>query len=286
MISIEAVGRWSSMCLDMTRRNCNEIGGTAPERTSRRAFLSISALLWGMSATLTIVSCASMSARGGMPMPGGWTMSMAWMRMPGQTWLGAAAAFLGMWLVMMISMMQPSLVPMLWRYYQALGGSGQRNRGRLTLLVGASYFIVWAVFGMIAFPIGTTLAEIEIRQPSLARVVPIAVGIVVLIAGAFQFSVWKVHHLASCRDAPQCCRTPQEDVHTAWRHGLRLGLQCSYCCANLMVIPLVVGVMDLRAMVVATAAITLERLASPAERVARVIGVIVVCAGLFLIARA
>jgi hypothetical protein len=27
-----------------------------------------------------------MSALGEMPMPGGWTMSMAWMRMPGQTW--------------------------------------------------------------------------------------------------------------------------------------------------------------------------------------------------------
>jgi hypothetical protein len=37
---------------------------------------------------------------GEMPMPGGWTMSMAWMRMPrqtsGQTWPGVAASFLGM----------------------------------------------------------------------------------------------------------------------------------------------------------------------------------------------
>jgi len=50
---------------------------------------------------------------GEMPMPGGWTMSMAWMRMPGQTWPGAAASFLGMWIVMMVAMMLPSLVPML-----------------------------------------------------------------------------------------------------------------------------------------------------------------------------
>ena len=35
-------------------------------------------------------------------MPGGWTMAMAWMRMPGQTWPGAAASFLGMWVVMMV----------------------------------------------------------------------------------------------------------------------------------------------------------------------------------------
>jgi len=30
-------------------------------------------------------------------MPSDWTTSMAWMRMPEQAWLGAAASFLGMW---------------------------------------------------------------------------------------------------------------------------------------------------------------------------------------------
>ena len=48
-------------------------------------------------------------------------MSMTWMRTPGQTWPGAAASFLGMWVVMMVAMMLPSLVPMLWRYRQAVG---------------------------------------------------------------------------------------------------------------------------------------------------------------------
>ena len=57
-----------------------------------------------------------MSAMGGMTMPGGWTMSMMWMRMPGLTWPGTAASFLGMWVVMMVAMMLPSLAPMLWRY--------------------------------------------------------------------------------------------------------------------------------------------------------------------------
>src|SRR3990172_9211034 len=83
---------------------------------SQRAFFGVSALLFVASAAGTIVWCASMSAMGEMPMPGGWTMSMAWMRMPGQTWPGAAASFFGMWVVMMVAMMLPSLVPMLWRY--------------------------------------------------------------------------------------------------------------------------------------------------------------------------
>ena len=55
--------------------------------------------------------------------------------------------------------------------------------------------------------------------------------------------------------------------------------------AGLTAILFVIGVMDLRAMAVVTAAITAERLAPAAECVARAIGV-VVGAGLFLIARA
>src|SRR6476659_6048394 len=86
-----------------------------------------------------------------MPMPGESPMSMTWMPMPGQTWPGAAASFLGMWVVMMVAMMLPSLVPMLWRYRQAMGRTGETRVGLLTALVGVGYFFVWTVFGMAAF---------------------------------------------------------------------------------------------------------------------------------------
>src|ERR687898_1880971 len=95
------------------------------EGPSQRGFVGVVALLFTASAALTIVWCASMSAMGGMRMPGGWTMSMAWMRMPGQTWPGAAASFLVMWVVMMVAMMLPSLTPMLWRYRRAVGRTGK-----------------------------------------------------------------------------------------------------------------------------------------------------------------
>jgi hypothetical protein len=74
----------------------------ASERASQQAFFGVSALLFAASAAATIVWCASTSAMGEMPMTGGWTMSMAWIRMPGQTWPGAAASFLGRWVVMMV----------------------------------------------------------------------------------------------------------------------------------------------------------------------------------------
>jgi len=221
-----------------------------------------------------------------MPMPGGWTMSMAWMRMPGQTWPGAAASFLGMWIVMMMAMMLPSLMPMLWRYRQTVGASGEERLGLLTTLVGAGYFFVWAVFGIAAFPLGVAVAAIAMRQPALARAAPILVGAVIVIAGALQFTSWKARHLACCREAPGHDRTLPPDASKAWRYGLRLGLHCSYCCAGLTAILLVIGVMDLRAMAVVTAAITMERLAPAAQRVARAIGAAVIGAGLFVITRA
>ena len=90
------------------------------ERASQQTFFGVSALLFAASAVLTTAWCGSMSATGEMPMPGGWTMLMAWMRMPGQTRPGAAASFLRMWVVMMVAMMLPSLVPALWRYRQAV----------------------------------------------------------------------------------------------------------------------------------------------------------------------
>ncbi len=256
------------------------------ELASQRAFFGVSALLFAASAAATIGWCASMSAMGGMPMPGGWMMSMAWMRMPGQTWTGAAASFLAMWVVMMVAMMLPSLVPMLWRYRRAVGSPGKTRFGRLTALVGVGYFFVWTAFGMAAFPLGAALAAVEMQQPALARAVPIAVGVVVLTAGALQFTAWKARHLACCREAPGGGGVLPAGAGTAWRHGLRLGLHCSYCCAGLMAILLVIGVMDLRVMAIVTAAITVERLAPAGECVARAIGALTVGGGLFLVARA
>jgi predicted metal-binding membrane protein len=266
------------------------------EQTSQQAFFGTSALLFAASAALTIVWCASMSAMREMPMPGGWEMSMTWMRMPGQSWAEATAVFLAMWVVMMAAMMLPSLVPMLSRYRQAVGWAvnsspgnlsvGNSSLGRLTAIAGLGYFFLWTLFGLAVFPLGVALATVEMEIPVLARAVPVAAGAVVLLAGALQFTPWKAHHLACCREAPGHGCTLPADAGTAWRQGVRFGLHCGLSCANLTAILLVIGVMDLRAMAVVTMAITAERLASSGEHAARTIGAVVVGAGLLLIVRA
>ena len=221
---------------------------------------------------------------GNMPMFGGsTTMAMPWMRVPGQSWPGVAASFVGMWVVMMAGMMLPSLVPMLRRYRLAVDGTGQTAQGLLTAVVGAAYFAVWAVFGMAVFPLGVGISALHTQYPALIRAGPITVGFVILIAGFLQLTTWKARHLAYCSRA-QGPSLPAS-ARTAWRHGVRLGFHCIQCCVGLMAILLVSGVMNLGVMMLVAAAITVERIASGGERVARATGIAGVAVGLFLIVR-
>jgi predicted metal-binding membrane protein len=183
-------------------------------------------------------------------------------------------------------MMLPSLVPMLRRYRNVVSAIAGTRLGWLTALVGAGYFFVWILWGVAAFALGIALAETEMRQPALARSVPIAAGVVILLAGAFQFSAWKARHLACCRSESAHVGPQRADSRTAWRHGMRLGFHCSASCGNLILILLAIGVMDLRAMAVVTAAITAERLAPAGEQIARAIGAVCAGSGAVLLARA
>ena len=246
----------------------------------------MSALLFTVSAALTVYLCMSMSAMGEMPMPGGWTMTMAWMRMPGQTWLAAVTSFLGMWIVMMTAMMLPSLVPTLCRYREAVALTGGTRLDWLTALVGTGYFFVWTVVGVVGFLLGVAVTTIAMQHDALARAVPSVVGLIVLAAGTFQFTGSKTRHLECCRRVPERTGALPMNVRTAMRYGIRLGVHCCCCTAGLTAILLVAGVMDLRAMAAVAAAVTVERLASRPERVARAIGLIVVGAGVLLTARA
>jgi predicted metal-binding membrane protein len=208
------------------------------------------------------------------------------MRMPGQTRPGMALAFLGMWLVMMMAMMLPSLTPVLWRYRRAVAGTTGARHGWLTVLVGAVYFGVWTLFGAVVFAVGSTLASLEMQLPTLAQAVPLAIGATMLIAGALQFTTWKARRLTCCRGALECCNSLPGDALTALRHGLRLGIDCVHCCFGLTLTMIVIGMMDLHAMAVVTAAISVERLAPGGVRAARFTGLVLLGAGVFLIAHA
>lgn len=226
-----------------------------------------------------------------MPMSAAGAMSMAWMPMCGETWIGAAASFLGMWAVMMTAMMLPSLLPALWRYGSGTGGAGDRSPVLLAAAVAGGYILAWTVLGAAIYPLGAAVMAITMRHPALARAVPAATGLVVLLAGALQLTRWKARHLACCRDDRRrerraCGSGEPETAFTAWRDGLRLGLHCMQCCAGLTAALLVTGIMSWPGMLAATLAINLERLVPAGERVARTVGLAVMGAGVILTARA
>jgi predicted metal-binding membrane protein len=205
--------------------------------------------------------------------------SMGEMPMPARGRVEATASFFGMWAVMSVVMMLPSAAPALWRVRQAVVRAKRRHPGLLTTCAGLGYFFVWIAAGTIALPLGATLAAIRVELS------PIVAGVMVVLAGTWQLTARKAQHLACCRrDLGDGSMLPS-DVGAAWRFGVRLGVHCARCCANLMVIPLVVGVMDLRAMIAASVVITLERFAPAGDRVARVTGIVAICAGFLLIAQ-
>jgi predicted metal-binding membrane protein len=247
-----------------------------------QGFVSVAAVLFVISAAVTVLWCGSMAAMPGMDMPGGWTMSMAWMRMPGQSWGGAAGAFLGMWVVMMVAMMLPVIAPRLVRYRSAMAFVDAAQRRRMTFVVALAYFGVWVLLGAFLYPLGLALAEFLMRSPALSSAAPALSAIVLVAAGTLQFTAWKARLLECCRATPEvCCATPATS-RAAWWHGWHLGMTCVKCCAGHTALLLVLGIMDLRAMALVTSLIALERLAPEGQQFARGIGALLVVAGLWI----
>jgi predicted metal-binding membrane protein len=200
--------------------------------------------------------------------------------------MGAAAGHLGMWTAMMVPMMLPSLVPMLSSYRRSVRGADGIHLHGLTALVGVGYFFVWALIGVAIYAAVADVMTVAMRDESMARRLPIAGGVLLLIAGGVQLTPWKARRLALCREGSGCGASPAPDARGAWRHGLRLGVRCSLCCGSLMLALLATGMMNPGAMAGATLAISAERLAPAPSRVARAVGVAIVLAGGFTIARA
>ncbi len=230
--------------------NADRSGFEGTTSTASRSFVVFAAAAFGISAAATVYLCRSMNAS--MPMPGGWSMSMGWMRMPGQSWLAAGLMFAGMWIVMMIAMMLPAIAP-----------------SKPTFAYAAGYFAVWSATGVLVYPAGVAIALAAMRSPAVSRAVPLAGGIAIVVAGLVQLSPWKMRALSCCRLSPA----------STWRDGIRGGIDCVLCCSGLMTVLFVAGPMDLAAMAVVALAIAIERIAPRPQLAARVAGVAMLAYG-------
>ena len=237
-------------------------------------FLALCALAFVGSLAATIYFCRTMG--GGMTMPGGWTMSMMWMRMNGQSWLSSATMFLLMWLAMMVAMMLPSALPMFL---------GTRRRPVSLCVMAIGYFAVWLAAGAVIYPVGVLFAAATMRWDSLSQAVPLWFGASLIAAGAFQFTRWKLTALVHCR-SPSGCRTSCPEREASFGLGCKQGLTCCVCCAAPMLILTALGMMNPLIIIGVTIIIAAEKLLPRSATIARLVGLLAIVSGVLAILHA
>ncbi|RYY75116.1 MAG: DUF2182 domain-containing protein [Gammaproteobacteria bacterium] len=255
-------------------------------KSNDKFFVTVYASLFAVCAAATIVGCMKMSAMGEMSMAGGWNMSMMWMLMPGQTWISEQLEFAVMWLVMMAAMMMPALLPVLMSYRRSIGKISNSQLDLLAFAIGVGYFSISLLIGIAVFPIGFLLASLAMQHAVLASTVPVITGVVIAVAGALQFTQWKFHRLSCCRNTKNFNIFSLGKITCAWRYGLHLGINCNLCCAGLTLVLLLVGVMNPLVMLLVAIAVTIERVVPKAEAATKIIGVVLMGIGIYLLLKA
>jgi predicted metal-binding membrane protein len=124
--------------------------------------------------------------------------------------LSAFALTVSMWMVMMVAMMLPPVLP--WMLFFA-GANRQHGSSSGSVVVFASgYFVVWLVYSVAAGSLQLTLQQMAVFQEADLRVGGVAGGVVLVGAGLFQLTPFK----GACL---KHCRTPLSFFLSQWRDG-------------------------------------------------------------------
>jgi predicted metal-binding membrane protein len=247
-------------------------------------FHTLTTLVFIAGLTATIYFCRSMT--GGMPMIGGWTMSMMWMRMPTQSWLGSAGTFMLMWLAMMVAMMLPSSLPMILRYYRARRSANDRAAMVSTTLMMGGYFFVWSVAGAVIYIVGVTFALATAHSTELSQAAPFIIGATVSIAGCMQFMPWTMVGLRRCCGPLLCdIRGGPRGLWSACRTGVSCGASCVACCSGPTLVLLALGMMNPAVIGMTAAVIAMEKLLPRPEPIVRISGIVALVVGTIMIGR-
>lgn len=194
------------------------------------------------------------------------------------TWTASnVVAIWSMWAIMMAAMMLPSALPMVLTFAQLAVRSGERSRGHS---FAAAYLVVWLAFSVGATATQWGLQAADWIDQMIVSTSPVLTALLLVLAGAYQFSPLKRLCLAGCR-------TPLGFLLGEWRAGargafvmgLRHGLLCVGCCWALMALLFVGGVMNLAWIAALSLVVAVEKLAPGGERLAVALGVILLAAG-------
>lgn len=206
---------------------------------------------------------------------------LAQLAMPaGPDWSWANRVAIGaMWAVMMAAMMLPSALPMVLTFVALSEQRGQRSR---SLGFVAAYLLAWFVFSVAATAAQWALQAAGWINPMVVSTSALLNALLLVIAGLYQFSPLK-------RVCLSRCRTPIVFLMGEWRGGAlgslvmgwRHGLFCLGCCWALMALLFVGGVMNLAWIAALSVTVAVEKLGPRGERVATVLGIALIGAGLW-----
>jgi predicted metal-binding membrane protein len=166
--------------------------------------------------------------------------------------LGAVLLFLLGWQVMTAAMMLPSSLPLVRMFAAASARAPGRGRA-LAAFLGA-YALIWTIFGALAFAADAGLHAVVNGNHWLGAHEWAIGPLVLMLAGAFQFTALKDACLRTCRHpASFLHRHYQRGTAGAFRLGGRHGVFCVGCCWALMLMMFAVGAASLIWMALLTA---------------------------------
>jgi len=190
-----------------------------------------------------------------------------------------------MWAVMMVAMMTPSAAPMILMF----AGINRRRQNQQVPYVPTSvfllgYLVVWAAFSVLAGAAQWGLHAVSLLSPMMVSTSPVLGGILLLVAGIYQWTPLKHACLSKCR-------SPVGFILNEWRDGrwgaflmgLKHGSYCTGCCWAVMTLLFVAGVMNLLWVAAIAAFIMLEKVVPAGQRMGQAAGALLVAGGVVLL---
>jgi predicted metal-binding membrane protein len=196
--------------------------------------------------------------------------------------VGNMLAVFFMWTVMMMAMMLPSATPMVLTFINLCRHKHQASHGWIFV---AAYLAIWAGFSAAATALHWGLQTTGLLTPMMASSSIWLTAILLLVAGAVQFTHLKEVCLRHCRTPMGYLLAEWRDGAVgAWRMGVKHGLICLGCCWALMGLLFVAGVMNLAWVAALTAALVIEKLHPAGERISKLLGGALIALGILQIA--
>lgn len=196
--------------------------------------------------------------------------------------LATTLAMLLMWTLMMAAMMLPSALPMLLTFSKLHSSAGTPLRSWAFV---AAYLCVWTTASVLAVGIQWSLQRMGWLNLMITSNSAMLSGVLLLVAGLYQFSPLKRMCLAQCRSPLGFLMGNwREGAGGAFRMGFAHGLLCVGCCWALMVLLFVGGVMNIAWIAAVALAVALEKLAPGGELLGRLLGAGLMLAGLWRVA--